>query len=178
MHVSCINAGNLLARLGRPEVFQCIKALEQYSYAYEETKEHAREISREYDVALQKGPNNFHQMASVINPSSRAFHAEAMSVEALTNGNGNGKHHGNTVSPFLNSRGDRLMYDALVHVDLKRYFWALQVLYYFRPRRSVTCCSLTGCCLLFSQPSCIHMDSHFRLCSYLSLPFGFIMLSK
>lgn len=96
MHVSCINAGNLLARLGRPEVFQCIKALEQYSYAYEETKEHAREISREYDVALQKGPNNFHEMASAINPSSRAFHAEAMSVEALTNGNGNGKHHGNT----------------------------------------------------------------------------------
>ncbi|KAG1774822.1 hypothetical protein EV702DRAFT_1031384 [Suillus placidus] len=96
MHVSCINAGNLLARLGRPEVFQCIKALEQYSYAYEETKEHAREIGREYEVALQKGPNNFQEMASAINPSSRAFHAEAMSVDALTNGNG--KHHGNTVS--------------------------------------------------------------------------------
>ncbi|KAG1785979.1 uncharacterized protein HD556DRAFT_1434916 [Suillus plorans] len=99
MHVSCINAGNFLARLGRPEVFQCIKALEQYSYAYEETKEHAKEISREYDAALQKGPNNFHEMASAISPSSRAFPAEIMSVDALTNGNG--KHHGNTVSPFL-----------------------------------------------------------------------------
>lgn len=95
MHVSCINAGNFLARLGRPEVFQCIKALDQYSYAYEETKEHAREIRREYEVALQKGPNNFHEMASAISPSARTFHAEAMmSVDAITNGNG--KHHGHT----------------------------------------------------------------------------------
>lgn len=94
MHVSCINAGNFLARLGRPEVFQCIKALEQYSYAYEETKAHAKEISLEYDAALQKGPNNFHEMASAISPSSRTFQAEIMSVDALTNGNG--KHHGNT----------------------------------------------------------------------------------
>jgi hypothetical protein len=97
MHVSCINAGNLLARLGRPEVFQCIKALEQYSYAYEETKEHAREINREYDLTLQKGPNNFHEMASAVRqPSPRNLHSEAMSVDAITNGNG--KHHGNTVS--------------------------------------------------------------------------------
>jgi len=95
MHVSCINAGNLLARLGRPEVFQCIKALEQYSYAYEETKEHAREINREYDLTLQKGPHNFHEMASAVRqPSPRSLHSEAMSVDAITNGNG--KHHGNT----------------------------------------------------------------------------------
>ncbi|OJA08788.1 hypothetical protein AZE42_01287 [Rhizopogon vesiculosus] len=95
MHVSCINAGNFLARLGRPEVFQCIKALEQYSYAYEETKEHAREINREYDLTLQKGPHNFHEMASAVRqPSPRNLHSEAMSVDAITNGNG--KHHGNT----------------------------------------------------------------------------------
>jgi hypothetical protein len=99
MHVSCINAGNFLARLGRPEVFQCIKALEQYSYAYEESKEHAREITREYDLALQKGPNNFHEMASTIRqPSPRSSQSEAMSVDAITNGNG--KYHGNTVSNF------------------------------------------------------------------------------
>jgi hypothetical protein len=108
MHVSCINAGNLLARLGRPEVFQCIKALEQYSYAYEETREHAREITREYEVAMQKGPINFQDMARVIRQSSpRNLQSEAMSVDALTNGSG--KHHGHTVSIcYLFPRGDRL----------------------------------------------------------------------
>jgi hypothetical protein len=106
MHVSCINAGNLLARLGRPEVFQCIKALEQYSYAYEETREHAREIHHEYENALQKGPNNFNEMASAVRqPSPRNLHPEAMSVDAKANGNG--KLHGNTASIFsLFSRGD------------------------------------------------------------------------
>jgi hypothetical protein len=51
MHVSCIQAGMLLARLARPEVANCIAALEQYSYAYEEAAEQGREIERAYAAA-------------------------------------------------------------------------------------------------------------------------------
>lgn len=72
------------------------------------------------------------------------------------------------------------MHGALVHVDLKRYS-RLYTLYYFRPCRSVTCglqSPLYG--LLFTPLPALSasMDSHFRLCSYSSLPFGFTMLSK
>ena len=52
MHVSCIQAGMLLARMGRPEVTNCITGLEQYAYAYEECAEAAAEIKRIYHQAL------------------------------------------------------------------------------------------------------------------------------
>jgi hypothetical protein len=64
MHVSCIQAGTLLARLGRPEVGNCIAALEQYGAAYEEAAEHAVEIKRIYALA-KAGDFDFNHMASV-----------------------------------------------------------------------------------------------------------------
>ena len=52
MHVSCIQAGMLLARMGRPEVTNCINGLEQYAYAYEECADQAAEIRRIYNQAV------------------------------------------------------------------------------------------------------------------------------
>lgn len=65
MHVSCIQAGALLARLGRPEVQNCIDALQQYSYSYEECADQATEIRRLYQVAVA-GDYDFTHMASTI----------------------------------------------------------------------------------------------------------------
>ncbi|KAI9061327.1 hypothetical protein FKP32DRAFT_1613112 [Trametes sanguinea] len=64
MHVSCIQAGMLLARLGRPEVMNCIDGLEQYSYAYEECADQAMEIKRVY-LQAQAGETELNHMASV-----------------------------------------------------------------------------------------------------------------
>lgn len=64
MHVSIIQAGSLLARLCRPEVENCVKGLQQYSYAYEECMEQAAEISRQYQQALM-GESDLNHMASV-----------------------------------------------------------------------------------------------------------------
>ncbi|KAK0244380.1 hypothetical protein EDD85DRAFT_807791 [Armillaria nabsnona] len=61
MHVSCIQAGTLLARLGRPEAINCINGLEQYSLAYEEAGDHASEIRRIY----RTGESDFNHMSSV-----------------------------------------------------------------------------------------------------------------
>ncbi|KAI0647748.1 hypothetical protein C8Q79DRAFT_951691 [Trametes meyenii] len=63
MHVSCIQAGMLLARLGRPEVSNCITGLEQYAYAYEECADQAAEIKRVYNQALA-GDAEFNHMAA------------------------------------------------------------------------------------------------------------------
>lgn len=65
MHVSCIQAGTLLARLGRPEVQNCIAGLEQYAYAYEECLEQAQEIRRVYASATA-GQLDLGHMASVV----------------------------------------------------------------------------------------------------------------
>ena len=65
MHVSCIQAGMLLARLGRPEVTNCITGLEQYAYAYEECAEQAAEIKRVYGAAVS-GEQEHNHMASVV----------------------------------------------------------------------------------------------------------------
>ncbi|CDO68260.1 hypothetical protein BN946_scf184842.g23 [Trametes cinnabarina] len=65
MHVSCIQAGMLLARLGRPEVMNCINGLEQYAYAYEECADQATEIRRVYQQALV-GETELNHMASVV----------------------------------------------------------------------------------------------------------------
>lgn len=166
MHVSCINAGNFLARLGRPEVFQCIKALEQYSYAYEESKEHAREITREYDLALQKGPNNFNEMASAIRqPSPRNSHSDAMSVDAITNGNG--KYHGNTVSHFLYFAGGRLTLSCASICQYKKHWSRMGPGSYDNTKHSFLS-NIQGSLFTFRSPSTsrIHMDSYLSLCSY------------
>ncbi|RPD62771.1 hypothetical protein L227DRAFT_651667 [Lentinus tigrinus ALCF2SS1-6] len=65
MHVSCIQAGMLLAKLGRPEVVNCITGLEQYAYAYEECADQAAEIKRVYSQALN-GEQDANHMSSVM----------------------------------------------------------------------------------------------------------------
>lgn len=64
MHVSCIQAGTLLARLGRPEVSNCINAMEQYTPSYEEAGEQGLEMRRIYSLATS-GEFDFAHMASV-----------------------------------------------------------------------------------------------------------------
>ncbi|GJE88395.1 Zn(II)2Cys6 transcription factor [Phanerochaete sordida] len=67
MHVSIIQAGTLLARLGRPEVENCIKGLQQYAYAYEECMEQANDIQRLYTQAVA-GDFDLNHMATVLRP--------------------------------------------------------------------------------------------------------------
>lgn len=72
MHVSIIQAGTLLARLGRPEVENCIKGLQQYAYAYEECLEQANEIARQYTLAAA-GDVDLNHMASVLRQGSHGL---------------------------------------------------------------------------------------------------------
>jgi ABC-type sulfate/molybdate transport systems ATPase subunit len=65
MHVSCIKAGTLLARLGRPEARNCIDGLEQYSYSYEEAGDQAAEMKKTYSQAQEVGLQ-FNHMAHFI----------------------------------------------------------------------------------------------------------------
>ena len=65
MHFSCLTSGTLLARLGRPEVSNCIGGLKQYSYAYEEAGEEAIEMERTYSSALA-GDTDINHMSSVV----------------------------------------------------------------------------------------------------------------
>ncbi|EJC98863.1 uncharacterized protein FOMMEDRAFT_95450 [Fomitiporia mediterranea MF3/22] len=67
MHFSCLTAGTLLARLGRPEVTNCIGGLKQYNYAYEEAGDEAIEMERIYSNALN-GDSDVNHMASVVLP--------------------------------------------------------------------------------------------------------------
>lgn len=67
MHFSCLTSGTLLARLGRPEVSNCIAGLKQYGYAYEEASEEATEMERTYAAAIS-GESDINNMASVITP--------------------------------------------------------------------------------------------------------------
>jgi len=77
MHFSCLTSGSLLARLGRPEVSNCIGGLKQYSYAYEEAGEEAVEMERVYQAALA-GEADVNHMASVVLPSQQGNHGHAM----------------------------------------------------------------------------------------------------
>jgi len=72
MQVSCIKAGTLLARLGRPEVRNCINGLEQYSYSYEEAGDQAVEMKKAYSQAQDAGPQLKHmaQFISGITPDT------------------------------------------------------------------------------------------------------------
>jgi len=83
MHVSCIQAGTLLARLGRPEVSNCIAALEQYGAAYEEIGEQAVEMKRVY-ASARSGDFDFNHMASVAPKSNIAVvdSSHAMNVDS------------------------------------------------------------------------------------------------
>ena len=65
MHVSCNYAGILLARLGRPEVQNCIEGLEQYSYSYEEAADQAQELRRLYALA-RGGQTDFAHMSGAV----------------------------------------------------------------------------------------------------------------
>lgn len=94
MHVSIIQAGSLLARLGRPEVNNCIEGLLQYSYAYEETREKANQIRRVYEQTLLKGPT-FNEMSNVIPcPSTARAQSDPTHGESRQIGHG---HHGNGI---------------------------------------------------------------------------------
>ncbi|KAI5896651.1 uncharacterized protein SCHCODRAFT_02615463 [Schizophyllum commune H4-8] len=53
MHVSCIHAGGLLARLGRPEVQACILGLEQYAHAYSEAGAQAAALRAVYEGVVR-----------------------------------------------------------------------------------------------------------------------------
>jgi hypothetical protein len=77
MHVSCFQSGTLLARLGRPEVANCISGLEQYSYSYEETGDQAQEMKRIYGLA-RNGEIDLNHMASV---AQRVENGHAMVVD-------------------------------------------------------------------------------------------------
>jgi hypothetical protein len=94
MHVSCIQAGTLLARLGRPEVQNCIAGLEQYSYSYEEAGDQATEMRRVYTLT-RSGHSELNHMASVTQratptppPSQHGNHYEDHAMS-----NGSPHHH-------------------------------------------------------------------------------------
>jgi hypothetical protein len=74
MHFSCLTSGTLLARLGRPEVSNCIGGLKQYSYAYDEAGDEAIEMDRIYHNALA-GDSDINHMASVIVSQNQPNHA-------------------------------------------------------------------------------------------------------
>lgn len=65
MHISVILAGTLLARLGRPEVSNCIAGLKQYSYAYEEAGDQADDMNRLFS-RVRMGESDLHHMATAV----------------------------------------------------------------------------------------------------------------
>lgn len=109
MHVSIIQSGFFLARLGRPEVQNCIEGLEQYSYAYEETKELSQMIRREYEQTLIKGPS-FHEMSNTI--PRRTPPVDTTNATSSPNGNGvHHAHHDSMVSPMSSPSSLVLRFD-------------------------------------------------------------------
>ncbi|KAJ7784676.1 hypothetical protein B0H16DRAFT_1709374 [Mycena metata] len=99
MLVSCIQSGNLLARLGRPEVSNCIAGLEQYSYSYEEAGEQAAEMRRMYSQ-VRAGELELQHMASVAPrlPYEPAEHAMLVDEQQQQQPTANGKRR--DASPF------------------------------------------------------------------------------
>lgn len=92
MSFSCLTSGTLLARLGRPEVSNCIAGLKQYSYAYEEAGEEAIEMERTYAAAV-KGDSDINHMASVvIAAGSQSSSGDQMSVDSTGFGQNGGSH--------------------------------------------------------------------------------------
>lgn len=94
MHVSCIQAGTLLARMGRPEVQNCIAGLEQYSYSYEEAGDQATEMRRAYN-STRSGQSELGHMASVIHrftPTPSPQHSNHNEDQVMTNGSSPHQH--------------------------------------------------------------------------------------
>lgn len=94
MLVSCNLAGTLLARLGRPEVANCIAGLKQYSYAYEEAADQANEMSRMYN-RVRMGDVELSHMAM----------AAPRVGEGSSNSSPHG-HHGQHVMPVDDHRSN------------------------------------------------------------------------
>ncbi|KAF8908927.1 hypothetical protein CPB84DRAFT_1703318 [Gymnopilus junonius] len=98
MHISCILAGTLLARLGRPEVSNCIAGLKQYSYAYEEAGDQANEMNRLFN-RVRTGDMELHHMATVAprvqggTSSPHHHHTHAMAVDDMMLDRTNGMSH-------------------------------------------------------------------------------------
>ncbi|KAI9465043.1 hypothetical protein BJY52DRAFT_1114446 [Lactarius psammicola] len=85
MHVSCNYGGILLARLGRPEVQNCIEGLEQYSYSYEEAADQAQELRRLFALA-RAGQTDFVHMSGSVgrqqqHPSQHQHHSPPLRRE-------------------------------------------------------------------------------------------------
>ena len=105
MHFSCLTAGSLLARLGRPEVSNCIAGLKQYNYAYEEAGEEAIEMQRTYDAAVI-GDSEINHMASVVLPQQHQQQStvQPMAVDPVSYASHSSTHHNETStvnhSPF------------------------------------------------------------------------------
>ncbi|KJA24069.1 hypothetical protein HYPSUDRAFT_136753 [Hypholoma sublateritium FD-334 SS-4] len=109
MLISCILAGTLLARLGRPEVANCIAGLKQYSYAYEEAGDQANEMSRLYS-RVRNGETELNHMTNVAprvgsspptNSSPHSQHGHPMAVDEQTRSNGSSSHHVSRVLFFF-----------------------------------------------------------------------------
>jgi len=119
MHISCILAGTLLARLGRPEVSNCIAGLKQYSYAYEEAGDQANEMSRLFN-RVRMGEQELNHMASVttrVTPvsspasqSSHSPHGDSMAVD--------GQHYHHTTGQRTNGHSSHVRYRATFHFAL------------------------------------------------------------
>lgn len=101
MLISCILAGTLLARLGRPEVANCIAGLKQYSYAYEEAGDQANEMNRLFN-RVRNGETELNHMGSVAprvgsspstNSSPHSQHGHPMVVDEQARSNGSSSHH-------------------------------------------------------------------------------------
>ena len=86
MHFSCLTSGTLLARLGRPEVSNCIAGLKQYHYAYDEAGEEASEMERAYGAALA-GESDINHMSSVVMHPSHNNQAMAVDPNAFVHNN-------------------------------------------------------------------------------------------
>ena len=105
MHFSCLTAGTLLARLGRPEVSNCIAGLKQYGYAYEEAVEEAVEMERVYAGAMMGGESDIVHMASVVGVGVGRGGGGAGSAAggSVVGSSVSGTSAAGSVSPTLNS---------------------------------------------------------------------------
>ena len=100
MHVSCIQAGTLLARLGRPEAMNCIAGLEQYSHSYEEAGEQAADMKRTYHTA-RYGDLDFNHMLPVVSRVDSLDASHAMMVDDHHPLASNGHHTSQVVANFI-----------------------------------------------------------------------------
>jgi hypothetical protein len=77
MHVSCIQAGMLLARFARPEVANCIAALRQYAGSYDEAAAQGGEIERVYTQARAGASDLLGHMAPTVARKGVVPHANS-----------------------------------------------------------------------------------------------------